>query len=48
MGSELISGLVGALIGGLFTLWGTLIDGRRQDRASVNEAKDKQKSVLIG
>ncbi|HEI8290721.1 TPA: hypothetical protein SLE00_000306 [Citrobacter koseri] len=48
MGSELISGLFGALIGGLFTLWGTLIDGRRQERASDNEAKEKKKSVLIG
>lgn len=48
MSSELASGLIGALIGGFFTLWGTLIDGRRQERASDNEAKDKQKSVLIG
>ncbi|HDQ5283632.1 TPA: hypothetical protein QA377_002048, partial [Raoultella ornithinolytica] len=48
MSSELASGLLGALIGGLFTLWGTLIDGRRQERASENDAKYKQKSVLIG
>lgn len=48
MSSELASGLIGALIGGLFTLWGTLIDGRRQERALDHEAKDKQKSVLVG
>lgn len=48
MGSELASGLLGALVGGLFTLWGTLIEGRRQKRALEEEARSKQRSVLIG
>ncbi|EKZ2441578.1 hypothetical protein ACU63X_01740 [Klebsiella aerogenes] len=48
MGSELASGLLGALVGGLFTLLGTLIEGRRQKRALEEEARSKQRSVLIG
>lgn len=48
MGSELVSGLVGAVIGGLFTLWGTIIDGSRQERNSETESKEKRRNVLVG
>lgn len=48
MDTELISGLVGAVIGGLFTLWGTMIEGRRQQRESDEQAKLSKLNVLIG
>lgn len=48
MEGDLVSGLVGAVIGGLFTLWGTLIDGRRQQRSNVIDAKEKKNNVLVG
>ncbi|TCV91719.1 hypothetical protein [Biostraticola tofi] len=48
MGSEFTSGLIGAIIGGLFTLWGTVIDGRRQERNYENDSKEKRRNVLIG
>lgn len=46
--ASLLSGLIGAIIDGLFTLWGTVIDGRRQERNSGNDSKEKRRNVLIG
>ena len=48
MNNEMLSGLIGAIVGGLFTLWGTLIDGKRQERTNEAESKEKKKNVLIG
>ncbi|BEN01845.1 hypothetical protein SMETH2_19760 [Serratia marcescens] len=48
MDSNLISGLLGAVIGGLFTLWGTLIEGRRQNKSQELAALEKRKHVLVG
>lgn len=48
MDSNLISGLVGAVIGGLFTLGGTLIEGHRHKRQQESAALEKRKHVLVG
>ncbi|SFN14073.1 hypothetical protein SAMN05428971_0222 [Candidatus Pantoea varia] len=48
MNNEMISGLIGAIVGGLFTLWGTLIEGKRQERNNEADSKEKKKNVLIG
>lgn len=48
MNNEMISGLIGAIVGGLFTLWGTLIEGRRQERNNEADSKEKKRNVLIG
>lgn len=43
MNNEMISGLIGAIVGGLFTLWGTLIEGKRQERNNEADSKKKRK-----
>lgn len=48
MDSNLISGLVGAVIGGLFTLGGTIIEGRRQKKHQEAAALEKRTHVLVG
>lgn len=46
--TEFWSGLGGAVAGGLFTLGGTLIEGRRQVRQNTANAKEERINVLIG
>lgn len=46
--TEFWSGLGGAVAGGLFTLGGTLIEGRRQERQNATNAKEDRLNVLIG
>lgn len=46
--TEFWSGLGGAIVGGVFTLLGTHIEGNRQERKSIEDAKEKRLNVLIG
>lgn len=46
--TEFWSGLGGAIAGGLFTLGGTLIEGRRQEHQNAENAKEERINVLIG
>ncbi|EPG3109397.1 hypothetical protein NER38_002285 [Klebsiella aerogenes] len=46
--TEFWSGLGGAVVGGGFTLWGTIIEGRRQERQNATNAKEERLNVLIG
>ncbi|MEG2266486.1 hypothetical protein [Citrobacter gillenii] len=48
MWSELLSGLIGAFVGGFFTLCGTIIEGRRQKGILNNELVEKQRGALVG
>lgn len=46
--TEFWSGLGGAVVGGGFTLLGTIIEGRRQERQNAINAKEERLNVLIG
>lgn len=46
--TEFWSGLIGAVVGGLFTLWGTLIEGRREHKNKHEEQLAKKLNILKG
>ncbi|HAT2204301.1 TPA: hypothetical protein I8271_001117 [Kluyvera intermedia] len=46
--TEFWSGLIGAVIGGLFTLWGTLIEGNRERKTKEDDLLTKKINILKG